>query len=424
MDIHPIDRLITSCREAAARTLRCAAELTRPAVVVHHNDADGIAAAATLSLTFRRLSLPCRLLALEKIHAAVLEKIHGDAGEMIIYADLGGQSAHIIGRCAVRSPLVVILDHHLPGGAVPANVVHLNPEIFGISGDTEASAASVSALYGIELLKEASLCSPRLEAMLAALGVLGAVGDGHLQPDGMTGINAQLMAIALEHTAIVAGADGFVFPRFGGRTAREIVAILNLLGSVGFYGGHARKGVAFLLGRNTEAAVRLADDLLAIKNTAFAMETERIRKGGLLQTSRFQWVHVADRFAPMGVKAIGLFLEALIAEGISSRDKYLIGFQHLPVVMPAIGDLRLCLSKVSGRVGPGLTAAIRNGNLPDYMTLMPAATAMVGGTADGCHRFAAAALINRGDEEAFIMFLESTLRDYLTSAEQKRPENY
>ena len=399
--------------------LRCIAEQGLPALIVHHNDADGIASAAALSLACKRLSLPCRLLALEKIHETILERIHGDAEQMVIYADLGGQSSHVIGRWAGKNPLVIILDHHLPGGAVPTNIVHLNPEMFGISGDTEASAASVSALYGIELLKKASRCSPREEAIMAALGVLGAVGDGHMHAGGMTGVNGLLMTIALERGEIVAGPDGLVLPRLGSRTAAEIVAILNLLGSVGFYAGHARHGIAFLHGRNQENAVRLSGDLLVTKKAAFRREIEQIEREGLRQTSRFQWLNVADRFAPMGVKAIGLFLEALIAEGVSSRDKYLIGFQHLPSVMPAIGDLGLSLSKISGRVCPELMASIQGGRLPDYMTLIPAATAMVGGTADGCHRFAAASLIDRGDEEAFIMFLETVLIDFLSAGVQE-----
>lgn len=407
------------CREAAVRTLQCTAEQSLPIVIVHHNDADGIASAAALALVCERLSLPYRLLALEKILATILARIHGDADQMVIYADLGGQSAQVIGCCAAGNPLVVILDHHLPGGAVPANIIHLNSEMFNISGDTEASAASVAAIYGIELLKEARCCSLQSESMLAALGVVGAVGDGQMHAGAMTGLNKILMTTALEGREMVACADGFILPRLGNRTVAEIVAILNLLGSVGFYEGHARDAVAFLQGRNPEAAVRLSVDLLATKNNAFGREAERIKKEGLRQTSRFQWLNVADRFAPMGVKAIGIFLEALIAEGVAFPDKYLIGFQHLPSIMPVIGDIGLSLSKVSGRVCPGLRASIQEGKLPDYMTLMPAAAAIVGGTADGCHRFAAAALIDRGDEEAFIMSLETALSGFLSAAEQE-----
>jgi len=410
-----MENFIAKCREAAVRMLRSDAGQGRPAVIVHHNDADGIAAAAALAYSCKRLCRPCRLLAIEKIHETILARIHGEDEQLVIYADLGGQSAHVISRFAGQNPLVVILDHHLPGGAVSENIVHLNPEMYGISGDTEASAASVAALFGIELLKEASKCPPREEAVLAALGVLGAVGDGHMRGGSLAGLNALLLRNALARGEIVAIGEGLVLPRFENRTAVEVVAILNLLGSVGFYAGNARDAVAFLLGNDREAAVRLSANLLKTKKAAFSREIARIEREGLRRTARFQWLNAADRFAPMGVKAIGLFLEHLIAERIASRDKYLIGFQHLPPVMPGIGDLGLALSKVSGRVPPGLEASIRGGRLPDYMKLMPAAAAMAGGTADGCHRFAAAALICRGAEEAFIGFLETALSDFLSA---------
>jgi len=43
------------------------------------------------------------------------------------------------------------------------------------------------------------------------------------------------------------------------------------------------------------------------------------------------------------------------------------------------------------------------------MTLIPQATERVGGAADGCHRFAAASLIEQGREEAFRQALEDIL---------------
>jgi len=43
------------------------------------------------------------------------------------------------------------------------------------------------------------------------------------------------------------------------------------------------------------------------------------------------------------------------------------------------------------------------------MTLIPQATDCVGGAADGCHRFAAASLIEQGREAAFLRALEDVL---------------
>ncbi len=86
--------------------------------MVHHNDADGLCAAASLSRAFDALSLNCKLLPLEKIHRLVLERIFTPTPGCLIFADLGGQNSGLIGRytaSADRNRLVIILDHHLPG---------------------------------------------------------------------------------------------------------------------------------------------------------------------------------------------------------------------------------------------------------------------------------------------------------------------
>ena len=87
----------------------------------------------------------------------------------------------------------------------------------------------------------------------------------------------------------------------------------------------------------------------------------------------------------------------------------MIGFQHFPNSAPGIGNLNISLSKVSARVPSGLRKEIEEKNFPDFMKLIPEATALTGGTADGCHRFSAASLIKRGREQAFVEALESLL---------------
>ncbi len=111
----------------------------------------------------------------------------------------------------------------------------------------------------------------------------------------------------------------------------------------------------------------------------------------------------------MGVKAVGLFLEHLISREIAGSDKYVIGFQHFPQYQPGIGDLGVSLTKVSARMPPTLRKKIETGGIPafpNFMQLIPEAAEAVGGIADGCHRYAAAALIERGYEPAFIEALE------------------
>ncbi|MBN2538779.1 MAG: DHH family phosphoesterase [Deltaproteobacteria bacterium] len=404
-----ISNFIRENQKAAALFLELMQAERVSVTVVHHNDADGIAAAAALTMAFERLGFNYRLLPIEKIYEPLVKKLHADTGDVILYADLGGQSAGLIGHYAARNRQVIILDHHLPGGPVPGNTVHLNPELYGISGDDDASGASVCALFARELLREAGFDTPDSEAWLAVLGVIGAVGDGQERNGIFTGMNEMFFAAATKEGSIRKAGSDLTVPRLLGRTVKEIVEIVTLLGSVGFYSGDAATAGALLLGGDPDEAIRRAGQLEEIKTASFAREVERIRREGLAQSDHFQWIDVQDRFAPMGVKAIGLFLEHLITQGLIAKDKYLFGFQHLPAEVPGIGRIDTELTKISSRVYPELREAIEAGMRPDFMTLVPGATDLVEGTADGCHRFAAASLIDRGREEDFIGALETVL---------------
>jgi len=377
-----------------------------PIKVVHHNDADGIAAAAVLSHAFGKLGLEHRLLPLEKIHEMIIQKIHTAAEDLIIYVDLGGQSSDLISRYSRNSRHVIILDHHLPGGPVSGNVIHLNPEFYGLSGDDDAAAASVCALFAGELLKEASLASTAEEAWLGALGLVGACGDSQDHQGELSGINKMCLEAALRGGEIEKSGNGYAIPRIESMAMGEVIEILNLLGSVGLYSGCAEMAVNFLLGKSSAGILERSEQLREMKTSRFTKEVERIRARGLEQSDHFEWVDVRDRFAPMGVKTIGLFLEYLIAENLVSKDKYLTGCQYLPREIPGIGTLETSLTKISGRVPPELRRSIQEEHLPDFMTLFPEATLLVEGTADGCHRFAAASLVQRGREASFMEALE------------------
>jgi len=406
--MNQLEKFTEECRNASTAFLAVTRKDRLPVTVVHHNDADGVAAAAVLARACEMTGTKYRLLPLEKIHERIVEKIHEAAG-IVLYADLGGQSSHLIGRHAGQVRQVVILDHHLPGGPVPGNVIHCNCEHYGISGDDDASGASVCALFARELLREAVPGNRKEEAWLAAMGVVGAVGDGQDRTGGLTGLNGRFLKEALRAGVLEPWEKGYRMPALQQMPLGEVVEVLTLLGSVGFYSGSAEKGVAFLLGRDAGDTLRLSGRFREQKATAFRDEAARIRRQGLAQSLHFEWVNVADRFAPMGVKAIGLFLDHLIEEAMVDPDKYIIGFQHLPREMPGIGTLDRALTKISARVPPALKTTIQDGRRPDFMTLIPEATARVAGVADGCHRFAAASLIERGQEEAFMVALEAAL---------------
>ena len=380
-----------------------------PVVVVHHNDADGLCAAASLSRALDILSVDYKLFPIEKIHELFLEKIHAAHRGCVLYADLGGQSSALIGKYSKHNRLVIILDHHLPDGEVPGNVIHLNPEFFGISGDIEISGASVSSVFVMELLRQLPAAGSNADAEMAFFGVIGAFGDRQLKDGTLTGVNRIFLDRTEELGLIQRSKESYVLPGFGNRKIEEIVEILDLLGSIGFYSGDTQAGIDFLMGKNPDKAIARASELYQMKKGKFDLELKRAAESGLCKSPHFNWIDIKGRFSPMGVKAIGLFLERLIEEKIAEPDKYLIGFQHFPNSVPGIGKLDISLSKVSARVPPGLRKEIEEKNFPDFMKLIPEATGLTGGIADGCHRFSAASLIKRGHEKAFIDALNSLL---------------
>ena len=83
------------------------------------------------------------------------------------------------------------------------------------------------------------------------------------------------------------------------------------------------------------------------------------------------WTDVEDRFYPLGLKAIGLFCEAIIREGMAEGDRYVVGFQRFPGENPYLGGFSGRETKVSFRVTPGLKRSIERGERPDLMRLVP-----------------------------------------------------
>jgi hypothetical protein len=382
--------------------------------LVHHNDADGLCAAAALARTFEVMGVSYILLPIEKLHPAVLEKIFSRVEDSyIVFLDLGGQNPDLIGLHARDKQPVLVLDHHLPSQKIPNNILCINPEDFGINGDSEISGASVAAVFAEQLLAKVETTSAErtaeLAAELAVYGIIGAYGDRQAPGNSFQGANQLLFTTAREHGLIAEDFGTVRFSAFEPADAQGIVETLDSLGSIGFYSGGARLGVRFLLGKDRQSALESAAELISGKNKLFRSKAEQVRKEGLSKSDHFQWVDVRSSFHPMGVKAIGLFLEHLLAEEIPDPQKYLLGFQQFPDLQPGIGKLDLSCTKVSSRVPEILKGQILQAGYPDYMRLIPEAVGRIRGIADGCHRFAAAALIESGKEEELIGVLEELM---------------
>ncbi len=142
-----------------------------------------------------------------------------------------------------------------------------------------------------------------------------------------------------------------------------------------------------------ERTLAFGAEMAAIQQDRFSREMDRIRREGLPRKGRIVWTDVGERFYPLGLKAIGLFCEEIIREGLAEGECYVAGFQHFPGENPYLGGFAGKETKVSFRVTPGLKRSIERGERPDLMRLVPGAVRQVGGFAEACHRFAAGCTI-------------------------------
>jgi hypothetical protein len=159
----------------------------------------------------------------------------------------------------------------------------------------------------------------------------------------------------------------------------------------------------------TAESDEILNRLRSIQDRTFAREIERIRGAGWNKTAHVQWIHVNERFEPMGVKMIGVFLDAIRNSDLADPEKYLVGFQAVPNQVPGVGAFDFNQTKVSMRVADHMEAGIRDGRVLGLDVLLPEATKRVGGFSDACHSLTAATTVPVGSEERLIDEMEEIL---------------
>lgn len=373
--------------KAASASL--AAAPGREAAVIHHNDTDGTAAGAILRMSLLRAGFAVENIPIERVHPVFLPAIHTPVRRLILYADLGGQAAEAISRHIPEDSQVLILDHHLPAAGEFPRLSQVNPELFGIDGDRECAAAAAACFFALAL--------DEANEDLAALAVLGAVGDRQPAQGRDAGLNGLLFEIAAGRGDLrpgpAGGADACLFPRFQDRSLLETDRLITALAVNGYYRRGADLALEACLKGPDDRVLALAAELAGIQRDRFGRELARIRREGIGRDGRIVWTDVEDRFYPLGLKAVGLFCEEIIMGGLAGGDNYVVGFQRFPGENPYLGGFSGREAKVSFRVTPGLRSAIERGERPDLMQLVPEAVRRVGGFAEACHRFSAAATI-------------------------------
>jgi len=365
----------------AANKIRLVGEVC----LVFHNDADGLCSAATALATLNPLGVRRRLVCIEKVHPSVVAMIHSVEAPCYLYLDIGSGRADLISEAA-GSSLTVIVDHHDPMRVVSGNVMSVNAEFFGYSGETDVSGSTTTYLLSKQL----------------GLGTDGAwmavVGSAEI-PGPLRSLNRLPLIDAVEvgdvQTRVRDSEESYRVKPFRQIWSR-LSSTFTLVGSVGYYRGGPEAVLDFCARRSLDKA--LVEELASVRRRAFAEADASLR---IRSTGGVQWFHVGRLFEGMGSKVIGTFTSILSYRPIVNPNAYLVGFMDYQNTIPGLGSIPGEWVKASLRAPRGLAASIKSGLKTPVSQLAARAASRLGGTADG-HSFAASALLPAGTEEEFI----------------------
>ncbi|MFB6133098.1 MAG: DHH family phosphoesterase [Halanaeroarchaeum sp.] len=176
--------------ESAARRLREADSV----LVASHNDTDGLTSAAIATTALERAGIPSATTILKQLDDERLASIAGTDDQTVLFTDLGSGQLDAILEYAERQDFTpVVADHHQPADIDMA--AHVNPVLEGIDGGSELSGAGAAYV----LARALADCSRTGEDHaaegnrdLAALAVVGAVGDMQTVDGELVGANASI----------------------------------------------------------------------------------------------------------------------------------------------------------------------------------------------------------------------------------------
>jgi len=398
------DKLIQAM-EKAIREVRQWPE--KAVQVFHHNDADGLSSGAILARAFEREGFEVRRFCLEKPYPKVLKKIYEQEGSILIFTDFAGRIAPMLSELNQGRNLTLILDHHAAEASTDPKVHNLDPELFGLKGDRDISASTTCYLF-VRTMDPAN-------RDMAHMAAIGAVGDGFFVEGRLVSRNREVAMESVRQGLMEIKEEGEKGERYIHKSAKgdipydELAAYLEILGAVGYYQNGPDMGVRVCFNGISRESDRMVEGLKAIKKRAFDAEIARIRGGSFKKSPHIQWLHVEDRFSPMGVKMIGVFCDAIRDTAHIDPQKYIAGFQIIPNEIPGFGPITFDEVKISMRVSAYMEQEIRSGRAMGLNVLLPEATNRLGGFSDACHSLTAATTVAIGKEEKLIEEMERVL---------------
>jgi RecJ-like exonuclease len=153
--------------------------------IISHYDADGICAGGILCSAFLRKGLRFHVTLTRSLSEDFVKVLSDENYPVTILCDMGSSQLENLSKLKGR---VIVLDHHV-AESDSEDIIHINPNLFGISGTDEMCASSLSFLFSY-VIDENNID-------LAAIGLAGCIGDKqHLS--GLTGFNVFMVNAAAE----------------------------------------------------------------------------------------------------------------------------------------------------------------------------------------------------------------------------------
>ncbi|NHX35367.1 MULTISPECIES: DHHA1 domain-containing protein [Halolamina] len=193
-------------------------------VLASHIDADGLTSGAIAATALERAGIPFETTFEKQLDAAAIDRVAATDHEVALFTDFGsGQLDDILPHHRAGDFDAVVADHHQPvtgeeGEDPPEIDHHLNPLLFGIDGASELSGAG--ATYVLARAMESEGVDNR---DLAALAVVGAVGDMQDTDGGLRGANEGIVAEGVDAGVIEEVTDISLY----GRQTRPLPKLLE-----------------------------------------------------------------------------------------------------------------------------------------------------------------------------------------------------
>jgi len=351
----------------------------REITLVHHDDADGLCAGAITKAALEREGCVVKAFCLEKIYPEVVEDIHQGEGETVFYSDIGSAHADFISEVNSSRNLTIILDHHDPMPSTDPEVFDLNLEHYGFQGETDFSGATCNYLFAKALNKRNT-----------DLSYLALVGSREI-PSDYTSLNKDVLDEAQKSGVVKVVGKRIEIVKLGVRVD-DLFSKLQILGAVGYYDGGPELGVQASLEGISNKIKQKIDEWEEKRKNANKKLILKLYRERLKENQWLQWFEAGDVYKGMGTKVIGQFCSFLSYQTkLIKPNKYIMGFVEVPPEVPAWGELKSELVKVSVRVPKSLQSLIDQGKMRGAADLLVKASEGFG-FADG-HKYAANVVI-------------------------------